>query len=581
MHSKSLLALLVTILVSAPETVPAQRSPRASVRRASALVAKLASTGHPGCAVGVYQDGRTLYEGAYGLANLEHGVPINPRHTVFDVGSVSKQFTAASILLLVQDGKLSLADDIRRYMPEMPDVGHVITIDNLLHHTSGLRDYPAMRWMMGRTWWDYETEQESLDLIARQRGLNFTPGSKHTYSNTNYILLAQIVRRVSGKSLAAFAHDRVFAPLGMAHTYFEDTLGRVTPHRAAGYAQLSHGVFEARSSRVVAYGSGGLQTTVSDLARWQGNFDVPRVGGAWLVQQLEQTGVLNDGTRIDYARGLEVYEQDAGYHGLRTVLHNGGTWDGFRATAMRLTRDRLSTIVLCNSDAGDPGRLRDELTDLFIADRRPAEAFVAPTPAPEAAQGAHLPVSDVPARLLGTYWNREDITVRRIEISDGKLWYVRGPESRSELALLADGTLQMLGVPSRTIIEPLPANGGPQLVRVTSSPPVILQHVEPSSTDARALAEYVGVYKSSEISDGRIVLALRDGQLVPVGSLEGSSKLTPVFRDAFQLDIDAEGGLLLLFQRDASGHVTSLTVDHLWARNIVFMREHDSGGGAR
>lgn len=565
MYTKMLLGLLVTAAVCAPVAVSAQQGGRALSRRADAIVAEHATAGHPGCAVGVYQDGRTLYEGAYGLANLQHSVPIDPQNTVFDVGSVSKQFTAASILLLVQDGELALEDDIRRYLPEIPDYGHVITIDHLLHHTSGLRDYPALRWMAGESWWSYTSEQDGLDLIANQRGLNFSPGSKYTYSNTNYILLALIVRRVSGKTLAEFAHERIFAPLGMTRTYFEDTLGRVTPHRASGYSLRSDGAFEARSTRWTEYGDSDVQTTLPDLARWQRNFDVPTVGGAWLIQQLEQNGALDDGTSIEYARGLEVYGEGAGYHGLRTVVHNGGVWDGFRATVMRLTRDKFSTVVLCNSDDGDPGGLRDQIADLFMGDRLPAmpeEAASTPSPAPDAVR----PISEVPSNLLGTYWNREDITTRRIEISDGKLWYVRSPESRSELALTADGQLLMLGVPGRTLIEPLPSSGGPQIIRVAGT--AILQRVEPASTDASALDEYAGVYASPELGNGRIVFAVREGNLVPVASLEGITTLTPVFEDAF----DVEGEALLVFQRDASGRVTSLTVDHLWARNIVFTR---------
>ena len=150
MYTKMLLGLLVTAAVCAPVAVSAQQGGRALSRRADAIVAEHATAGHPGCAVGVYQDGRTLYEGAYGLANLQHSVPIDPQNTVFDVGSVSKQFTAASILLLVQDGELALEDDIRRYLPEIPDYGHVITIDHLLHHTSGLRDYLSLMALAGR-----------------------------------------------------------------------------------------------------------------------------------------------------------------------------------------------------------------------------------------------------------------------------------------------------------------------------------------------------------------------------------------------------------------------------------------------
>jgi CubicO group peptidase (beta-lactamase class C family) len=567
MRTKILLGLLLPFVM--PLAASADQGGRATTRRADAIVTAHAKTGHPGCAVGIYQNGRTLYEGAYGLANLEHNVPIDPQNTVFGVGSVSKQFAAASVLLLAQDGKLKLDDDIRKYLPEMPDYGHVITIDHLLHHTSGLRDYTVLRWMKGESWWGYATEQDGLDLVTNQRGLNFSPGSKYTYSNTNYFLLALIVRRVSGKTLEDFARERIFAPLGMSHTTFSERLGQVTPHRASGYGLRSDGAFEARSTRWAEYGDSGVETTLSDLARWQRNFDEPKVGGAWLVQQLEQNGALNDGTSIEYARGVEVFGEGAGYHGLRTVVHNGGTWDGFRADVMRLTRDRLSSVVLCNSDDAEDelAGLRNQLVDLFMGDRLPAmpgQAARTPAPVPDSA----LPISETPSNLLGVYWNREDINVRRIEISEGKLWYVRSPKSRTELVPIENGQLQMLGVSTRTIIEPLPMEGGRQIVRVAGT--TLLEKVAPVSSDVNALAVYAGAYASSELGGGRLVFAVRDGRLATVASLDGIETLTPVFKDAFDVD---NGQALLVFQRDASGRVTSVIVDHLWARNMAFARE--------
>ncbi len=572
MRTKERLGLWLSAIVYACMATTSNQGADARARetarsRADAVLAGFATPGHPGCAVGVYQDGRVIYEGAYGLANLEHGVPIDPQLTVFDLASVSKQFAAASILLLAHDGKLALDDDIRRYLPEIPDYGHVITIDHLLHQTSGLRDFTALRWMMGSSRWDYTAGQDTLALIANQRGLNFSPGSKYAYSNTNYFLLAQIVHRASGQTLAEFAHERIFAPLGMDHTYFSDDLGRVTPHHASGCALTRDGAFETRTPHAMEYGHSGVQSTVSDLARWQRNFDEPTVGGAWLVQQLEQRGVLTDGTRIEYARGVEVFDEGSGYQGLRTVVHGGATWDGFRSDLMRLTGDRFSIAVLCNSDAQAPFEVRNPLVDIFMEGRfpdlpQPAETYPEPDP------NTLAPIGDVPSNMIGLYWNREDLTTRRIELSDGKLWYVRSPDSRSQLIPIGNGQFHMLGRPIRTIVELLPLNGGPQVLRVVGGATTTLEHVEPFSTAANALSEYAGVYTNPELGNGRIVLAVSDGRLVPVASLEEIVALNPIFRDAF----DVEGEALMVFQRDASGRVTSLVLDHERARNIVFTR---------
>ena len=303
MHSRIPKALVLSLVACAPRQIMAQATLTAQTRAADSVLAAYAKPNAPGCAVGAYQDGKTLYEGAFGLANLEHSIPIHPSRSVFNAGSVTKQFTAASTLLLVQDGKLRLDDDIRRYLPELPNYGRVITIDQLLHHTSGLRDHLELMWVKGTSRWTHTTEQDVLDLIANLRTLNFTPGSKYTYSNAGYILLSVIIKRVSGKPLAVFANERIFVPLGMSKTSFADTLGRVTPHLAYGYVSTGDSTFEARSERVMAYGDSKLHTTLGDLARWQRNFDDPKVGGAELIRQLEERAVLNDGTRIDYGSG--------------------------------------------------------------------------------------------------------------------------------------------------------------------------------------------------------------------------------------------------------------------------------------
>jgi CubicO group peptidase (beta-lactamase class C family) len=569
MHMKLLSILLLSAIVIAPASATETDQSIDAKTRANALLAGFNKPGSPGCAVGVYQNGNVVYEGAYGLANLEHRVPIDPQRTVFGIGSVSKQFTAASILLLVQDGKLKLDDDIRKYLPEIPDYGNTITIDQLLHHTSGVRDFYELWWMSGRSQWDYTVDQDALKLLSRQTGLSFTPGSKFAYSNTGYFLLSQIVQRVSGKTLAEFARERIFSPLEMKNTYFEDTLGRVTPHRASGYTPHGDKAFEVRKTGWTLYGDTGVQTTLGDLAKWQRNFDEPKVGGAWLIVQLEQKGVLSNGKEIAYARGIEVH--DKGYRGLRTVMHNGATWEGYRASLMRFPGEKLSVAVLCNSaDEGDTIKLRDQLADIYMEDTFPKPETVAaanqkPEPAPKPSASAERASS----ALLGTYWNREDITIRRIERSDGKWWYVRSPESRSELMPIENGQLQMLGVSTRVVIKPMPSENGRQIVHVVNETPAILEKVEPASSDAKTLNDYAGIYTHPDLDGVRWTFKVKDGKLTLLPPLEGIETLNPVFKDAFQ---DAHWGVLFVFQRDASGRVTSLLVDMERMRNMVFSR---------
>jgi CubicO group peptidase (beta-lactamase class C family) len=569
-HPRFPRALVLTLVACAPSQFMAQDTLTAQTRAADSVLAAYARPNAPGCAVGAYQDGRTLYAGAFGLANLEHGIPIDPARSVFEVGSVAKQFTAASALLLVQDGKLRLDDDIRRYLPELPDLGHVITIDQLLHHTSGLRDYLDVVWVKGTSRWTHMPEAEVLDLIASQRTLNFTPGSKYAYSNTGYVLLSVIIRRVSGKSLAVFAHERIFAPLGMTATGFTETLGTVTPHLAYGYASTGDRSFEARSDRVMAYGDSKVRTTLGDLARWQRNFDDPKVGGAELIRGLEEHAVLIGGRRVDYGRGLFVSGVGSGYHGARTVSHSGGTWDGYRADVMRLADHQFSTVVLCNVDQAEGFifEIVSGLTDIFTAGRlpEPPRAVVA---APDTTVTSEAPgdVTALSAGLVGTYWNREEILVRRIEVSDGKLWYVRSPESRTELAPLANGQWRMRGAGTRTVVEPVASRTGPRIVRVAGRDTSVMQRVEPYATDA--VQEYAGTYTSPEIGDARVVFAVKDRRLVLETPMDGVDSLVPAFRDAL---LNNNGDALFVFQRNAAGRVTSVLVDTRRMRNLMLTR---------
>ncbi len=567
MHEKILSVLLLSVIVNTSVCAADVIQITDTKSRADALLAENKKPGGPGCAAGVYENGNTLYEGAYGSANLEHSVPIDPQKTIFDIGSVSKQFTAASILLLVQDGKLKLDDDIRKYLPEIPDYGHIITIEHLLYHTSGVRDYTVLRWMMGKSFWDYTTEKDGLNLISQQDALDYDPGKKHSYSNTGYFLASVIVKRVSGKTLAEFAKQRIFSPLKMNNTYFLDSQD-VVPHHASGYGfDDAKKTFQRLRNGWSEYGDGGLQSTIADLAKWQQNFDEPVVGGAWLIEQLQKKGKLNNGETIEYARGLEVYNN--GHRGLLTVLHTGGTADGYRSYLGRFPNERLSIAVLCNSNYADAWKLGDQLADIYMEGKFPTPKQEASPQTPQPSAKSSVSLKKVSPALLGTFWNREDMAVRRIERSAGKLWYVRGPESRSELAPIEGGQLQMLGVSTKVLIKPMPEENGQQIVHVIGQTKSILQKVAPPVTDANTLAEYAGTYTNAGLNGARWTFVVKDGKLTLPPLPEGLETLVPAFKDAF---FDDDGEILVVFQRDASGRVTSLLVDTVRVRNMMFQR---------
>jgi CubicO group peptidase (beta-lactamase class C family) len=316
----------------------------------------------PGCALGVLRGGKMIYSRGYGLADVEHSVPITP-NTAFHIASVSKQFTAFAIFLLAQDGKLSIADDIRKYLPELHDFGTTITVRHLLYHTSGLRDQWNLLALAGWRLDDVITERDVLNLVWRQHDLNFPPGEEYLYSNTGYTLLGLIVKRVSGRSLREFTDERMFAPLGMHHTHFHENYGDLVKNRAYSY-QPKPGGYEYTALSYSTVGPSSLFATVEDLARWDENFYTAKVGSQDLLQQLQIGGKLNNGKGIEYASGLVIRE----YRGLKTVEHSGGD-AGFRTELLRFPDAHFSVITLCNSGEADPADLAYRVADIYLGAR--------------------------------------------------------------------------------------------------------------------------------------------------------------------------------------------------------------------
>jgi CubicO group peptidase (beta-lactamase class C family) len=409
--------LLAVTVVLPRRAILVQAQGRSSAGLPAATRAKIDAVfsdfnGHtPGCVLGVVRSGTLVYAHGYGMARLEENVPLTPE-SVLEIGSVSKQFTAASIFLLEHEGKLSLDDDVRKYIPELPTYDRPVTIRELLHHTSGIRDVISLMSMSGIPYDDFASESDALAMIARQHQLNFEPNSRYMYSNSGYVLLSQIVKRVSGMPLAQFAKKNIFTPLGMTRTVIVDDHTLVIPGRSGTYApQRSGGGFEINMSNWEQTGDGAVDTTVGDLARWDRNFDHPVVGGKWLIDELETQGVLNDGKRIDYAAGLVI----GTYRGLRTVSH-GGAWQGFRAQFERFPDEGLALITLCNVANANPGALTDKVADILLGRK------MAPAP-----QHTRVSLSDGQLRQYeGLYWSAPDRDVLRVEFRDHKLFLQTG-----------------------------------------------------------------------------------------------------------------------------------------------------------
>jgi CubicO group peptidase (beta-lactamase class C family) len=478
----------------------------------------------PGCDVAIDQAGEAPIIRAYGSADLEHDAP-NRADTVFEAGSVSKQFTAAAILLLAADGRLALDDDVRRYIPELPDYGTPITLTMLLGHTSGLRDWGDVEALAGwpRTERVYSLA-DVLAIAARQTSLNYRPGAAWSYTNTGYNLLAMIVERVSGKSLPAFSRERLFGPLGMTHTSWRDDFRRVTPGRAVAYAKTPSG-WEQLMPFENAIGNGGLLTTVGDLMIWNRAIAEGRLGAFVAAEQVRRTP-LTDGRITQYARGLFI----TSHRGFAEISHSGAT-AGYRAWLGRFPAQGLSIALLCNAGDASPA-LAYAVADLFL-----------PSSTPRPATASAVPKGPALARWAGWYRDDRSGEPLQLTVEGGTLKTDSGqslgpaPDGGLELGrrpvtLLSDGRLQF-----------------PETGDVDTYLPVA--GFEPGLDD---LQKIVGRYRSAEADADFVVSRKGDRLSLAVADRPDSAGiLTPAYVDAFTW---TDGVVRLV--RGADGRVTAL-----------------------
>jgi CubicO group peptidase (beta-lactamase class C family) len=517
----------------------------------------------PGCALGVYKDGQIVYKRGYGIANLNDDIPITPA-TVFHVASMSKQFTAASILLLAQQGKLSLDDDVHKYIPELPDFGERITLRHLLHHTSGLRDQWSLLDLAG---WRYSqdliTDDDVMSVLVRQHALNFKPGEKYMYSNSGFTLLAIVVKRVSGMSLRDFTTKNIFEPLGMTHTHFRDDHEEIIKHDALGYEQDGKDKpFRMSLTNFDTAGATSLHTTVEDLQLWDENFYHPRVGGSELIQQMLERGKLNSGEQQDYASGLVV----GAYKGLPTVDHAGAD-AGYRSDLIRFPGQHFSTAVLCNFADTNPSALAHQVADIVLARDLKAPA---PVPAKEPATAVAM-TGEQMAAIAGTYWGREDDDFTRLRVKDSKLQMDVGHDDFHELKPFEPAHFHIADVPwgDHVDIHFVAADAGkPGRLEQTfeGGKPQIYEPVATFEPTAGQLAEYPGPFVSQEI-DPIYRISLQEGKLTLLRLKHKPDTLWPATRDVFVGEIGT-----LRFTRDASRHISGFILDTGRVQTFQFTR---------
>ncbi len=509
----------------------------------------------PGCALAVIQDGKIIYKRGYGMANLEHNVPIKPE-TIFDIGSTSKQFTALSILLLARHGKLSLDDPIQKYLPEMPEYEKTITVRHLVHHTSGLRDYLTLMALANLPFENDYQEPVVVDLIARQNQLNFLPGEEHLYSNSGYFLMSEIVQRASGKNLRDFAEEHIFGPLGMKNSHFHNNFKEIVPNRASGYGKKKEGGFEIDMGIFDVMGDGAVYTNVEDLFLWDQNFYNNKLdgGGQDLIEQMQTVGVLNSGEKLEYAFGLMV----STYRGLKTVSH-GGSWYGYRAQLLRFPEQRFSVICLANLGDMPPDSLCCQVADIYLENLLEAK---------EVEKGADdQVVFEITEALLqekiGAYHSKEK----------GASAEVTAASKTLTLDTLGYKFTLVATTPDHFIAQDAPAKldvyfeDGNKIMSVVIADGIetfTFTRIETVQLTAEELKEYEGSYFSSELNI-TYHFNVKEDQLTVTPETPFMKILKPTLPDNFSAGMPS-----IKFNRSENGKITGFKINAGRVKGILF-----------
>ena len=532
---------LFFVVVGVAGQVPDRAKVVAGAERAFEKAAKTNPMPAPGCAVGVSLNGESVFEKAFGMAEMEHGIP-NTAQTIFESGSVAKQFTASALILLQQDGKLSIDDPVRKYIPELPEYDKPITIRHILTHTAGLRDWGSVMALTGAGRGDrVVTNDIALDVIIRQKYLDFTPGAEYSYSNSGYQLAAIIVERVSKQKFGDFVNEKIFKPLGMTKSSWRDDYRRLVPGRAQGYSKAgANAPWSLNMPIMNVVGNGGMLTTVGDWLKWNAALDA-KTFGAPFVEALETQGVLNDKRKISYALGVDV----GNYKGIKEVTHSGGT-AGYQTYLARFPEKKLSVAALCNGFPPSSGEIVYSVVDEIFG------------PFPEADKFATVQVPEEQLKRYVGSW-KNDVTRSRnvVAFEKGELNINGGA-----LKPITDGSF-MLGERKLRFKDGSPmtaeiANTDGSFTRLT-----MVAEWKPAVAD---LNDFAGDWYSEE-AQSSVTIKVENEKAFLVLRPVIRFQLMPIYKDGFSAQ-----GYNFWFIRDASGKVAEMHVGTSRMRDMLFTR---------
>lgn len=522
------------------------------------LFSKYNNSNSPGCIVGVIENGQFVYTKGYGMANIEKQIPFTP-DTEFCIGSITKQFTAACIGLLVQDGKVDLEEDIRTYLPELSNYNQGIKVKHLLHHTSGIWDYTTLSSLKGTTYKRFTTYQETLPLLQRVSTLNFPPNTQHLYSNSGYLFLQEIVRRISGQSLQAFAKENIFGPLQMSNTFYNTDFERMSSKNTIGYQKDRAGNISAMVEQLGGVSNELIQTSLQDLLLWDQNFYHHRVGGEALNSMLQTKGILENGDTLNYAAGLVLGK----YSGIPYVTHGGGNL-GFGSEITRFPDLKKSIILFTNAPTINKSAMVFKIADIVLdkeIQKTPRKKTV-PVPTIELSKTALK-------KYCAAYWNTKIDQPRYVYFKNGTIRYNRPDWYESPLVPIGNHTFRMLNSSNEqtttTARFVLLENGKKELyISVGNGGESFAYAFERAKPKRKYLNRYNGIFFSKAI-DFSFEVKFMNKKLYLITDEKMRYQLHPVKTDYFAC---LDGGVT--FSRDETNNITGFTIDLTRVKGLYF-----------
>ncbi|MCB9335920.1 MAG: beta-lactamase family protein [Flavobacteriales bacterium] len=506
---------------------------------------------HPGGVVSIVKKDEVLFSKAYGQANIKYNVP-NKVETIFNIGSVSKQFTAMGIVILSIEGKLSVDDDIRKYLPELYDFKHEITIRHLLHHTSGFRSTPELFGLAGWRDGDAITTEDDYRYLCKQTNLNFEPGEQFMYTNSGYILLAKIIENVTGENYNKWMHNHIFIPLGMKNTFVDEANNNANPQIATPYNEFEEQQFSKGENTSLDIGASNIYTTAEDLTKWMSNFRVPIKGWEDAFNKLQTIDKLNNGEINNYAFG--VFMDD--FFGNKRIYHTGGV-PGFLSFAEYYPDDELTIVLLTNFTSYDVNNKYMMLSQLFLKNKTSKSENLATI--------KEVPFdAELAKKYTGDYWNVKENYPRKIYLEKDTLWYLRANGMKSPLVQIGANQFIIGGIKAFVSVQFEIGEKKKMMVSEKDKKQQYFEEYDSSPLTISEMEKYTGTFYSSEL-ETTYTISLVDNQLIGYHSRHGEFPVKVLKRNV----VDWAGMAIAKYKynnkKEIEGFYVSLNrVENVW-----------------